>query len=157
MIECTSLHSWISFFSWISILRRKICARFCLCPLNKWTNTTGSSNCFRVKIITDLKSKFKGLQNEPPYDYITDRPNTRSICNRNRNFKNRARKFNSGFIITFVWRWSRPPLIFDLVLLMSFSVMILWVFNIEGLIVVEITILTLVLFKHCLYAFFNMM
>ena len=27
----------------------------------------------------------------------------------------------SCFIITFVWRWSRPPLIFDLVLLMSFS------------------------------------
>ena len=26
------------------------------------------------KIMTDLKSKFKGLQNEPPYDYITDRP-----------------------------------------------------------------------------------
>ena len=40
--------------------------------MNKWTNTTGSSNCFRVKIITDLKSKFKGLQNEPPYDRIPE-------------------------------------------------------------------------------------
>ena len=59
-----------------------------------------------------LKSIFKGLQNEPQHDYATAtnshrihqffvtetrnrKPNDRGICNRNRNFKTRARILNT--------------------------------------------------------------
>ena len=62
-----------------------------------------------------LKSIFKGLQNEPQYDYATAtnshrihqyfvtetrnrKPNVRGICNRNRNFKTRARILNTVWV-----------------------------------------------------------
>ena len=37
-------------------------------------NEIKPSNYFRKKMMAVLISKFKGLQNKPPYDYITDRP-----------------------------------------------------------------------------------
>ena len=69
--------------------------------------------CFIEKLMAFLKSIFKELLNELQHDYATAlnsrrirlffktenrnrNPDNRGICNRNRHFKNRNRKSNSG-------------------------------------------------------------
>ena len=59
-----------------------------------WYNSS-TYNCFREKLIAFLKRKFKEMSSHMTI-WSSEAPKLRGFCNRNRNFKLRLRKFNSG-------------------------------------------------------------